>query len=68
MSPQGYFVVGANRLLVPNSRAAAGRAGFGYRPLAYYMQGCRHGDSRVAAHGRYAFVGKEGVLGLGDSA
>ncbi|MGA2621124.1 MAG: PQQ-binding-like beta-propeller repeat protein [Thermoguttaceae bacterium] len=66
MSPQGHFVVAADRLLVPNSRALPAGLDLATGKLAYYMQGCRHGDSRVAAHGRYAFVGKEGVLGLGD--
>jgi len=66
MSPQGYFVVTTDRLLVPNSRAMPAGLDRATGELTYYMQGGRHGDSRVAAHGQYAFVGKEGVLNLGD--
>ena len=66
MSPQGYFVALPDRLLMPNSRALPAGLERATGKLTYYMQGCRHGDSRVAAHGQYAFVGKEGVLNLGD--
>ncbi len=66
MSPQGYFVALPDRILVPNSRAMPAALNRGTGKLTYYMQGCRRGDSRVAAHGGYAFVGKEGVLELGD--
>ena len=51
---------------MPNSRAMPAGLDRATGKLTYYMQGCRHGDSRVAAHGGYAFVGKEGVLDLGD--
>ena len=66
MSPQGYFVALPDRILMPNSRALPAGLDRATGKLTYYMQGCRHGDSRVAAHGQYAFVGKEGVLNLGD--
>jgi outer membrane protein assembly factor BamB len=66
MSPQGYFVVLRDRILVPNSRALPAGLDRATGRLAYYVQGCRHGDSRVAAHGQFVFVGKEGVLNLGD--
>jgi outer membrane protein assembly factor BamB len=66
MSPQGYFVVLPDRILMPNSRALPAGLERTTGKLTYYMQGCRHGDSRVAVHGPYAFVGKEGVLHLSD--
>ena len=66
MSPQGYFVALPDRILMPNSRALPAGLERATGKLTYYMQGCRHGDSRVAVHGSYAFVGKEGVLNLGD--
>jgi outer membrane protein assembly factor BamB len=66
MSPQGYFVALPDRILMPNSRALPASLERATGRLTYYMQGCRHGDSRVAVHGPFAFVGQEGVLHLSD--
>jgi outer membrane protein assembly factor BamB len=65
-SPQGYLVAVGDRLVVPGGRAMP--AGFerATGKLIYYAQGCRRGDSRLAAHGKYAFVGKNAVVRLQD--
>lgn len=62
LSPQGYLVVVGDRLLVPNGRSMP--AGFDRKTgkRLYYVQGYRHGDCRVVASPRFAFVGHEAVV------
>jgi len=61
-SPQGYLVVTGDKLLVPNGRAMPAGLQLKTGQLLYYLQGYRNGDCRVTAKGRYAFVGKNGVI------
>ena len=66
LSPQGHFLVVKDRLLVPQGRSMPAGIELATGKLIYYVQGYRKGDSRVAAHGDYAFVGTDGVLSLYD--
>ena len=66
LSPQGHFLVVRDRLLVPQGRSMPAGIELATGKLIYYVQGYRKGDSRVAAHGDYAFVGKDGMLSLYD--
>jgi outer membrane protein assembly factor BamB len=64
LSPQGYLVAIGDKLLVPNGRSLPAGVDRATGRLIYYVQGWLNGDSRVAAHGDYALVGKHGVLSL----
>jgi outer membrane protein assembly factor BamB len=66
LSPQGMFAASGGKLLVPNGRAMPAGLDLATGRLIYYTQGCRNGDSRVAAHGNFGFVGKSGVINLQD--
>jgi len=66
LSPQGYFLFADGKLQVPNGRSMP--AGFDPKTgtLMQYVQGYRHGDSRVTASGKYLFVGEGGVVNAED--
>jgi outer membrane protein assembly factor BamB len=66
LSPQGYLVAIRDRLVVPNGRAMPAGLDLRTGRTIYYLQGQRGGDSRVAAHGEYGFVGRERVVNLYD--
>ena len=66
LSPQGHLVVIRDRLVVPNGRSMPAGIELASGKLIYYVQGYRNGDSRVAAQGDYAFVGRSGVVDLDD--
>ena len=66
LSPQGYLVAIADRLVVPCGRSMPAGLELSTGKLIYYAQGFRNGDSRVAAHGQYAFVGRDGAVNLFD--
>ncbi len=66
LSPQGMLVAIGGKLLVPNGRAMPAGLEAATGKLIYYAQGVRNGDSRVAAHGNFGFVGKSGVINLYD--
>jgi outer membrane protein assembly factor BamB len=62
LSPQGYLAVEGDTLLVPNGRSMPAGLDRKTGKLLYYVQGYRNGDCRVAAVGKYVFVGKDGVV------
>ena len=66
LSPQGHLVAIRDRLVVPCGRSMPAGLDRATGKLIYYAQGSRRGDSRVAAHGKYAFVGKNAVVRLQD--
>jgi outer membrane protein assembly factor BamB len=66
LSPQGYLVAVNDRLLVPSGRSLPAGLEFDTGNLLYYVRGFHSGDSRVAAHGDYAFAGKEAVINTYD--
>jgi outer membrane protein assembly factor BamB len=66
VSPQGHLVAIRDRLVIPNGRAMPAGLELATGKLIYYMQGGRDGGSRVAAHGEYAFVGRERLVNLYD--
>ena len=66
LSPQGYLVAIGDKLVVPNGRGMPAGLELATGRLIYYAQGWRNGNSRVAAHGNYAFVGKYGMVNLYD--
>jgi len=66
LSPQGHLVAIRDRLVVPNGRAEPAGLELATGKLVYYLQGGRGGDSRVAAHGEFAFVGRERMVNLYD--
>ena len=66
LSPQGYCLYADNKVVVPNGRSMPARFEPNTGRLLYFVQGYRHGDSRVTATGRYLFVGEQGVVNLKD--
>jgi len=66
LSPQGYLLVNGDKLLVPNGRSFPARFERETGKLLYYVQGYRNGDCRVSTMGKYAFVGKAGVMNVED--
>jgi outer membrane protein assembly factor BamB len=66
LSPQGYLVASGDRLIVPCGRSLPAGLDLASGKLIYYAQGYRNGDSRVAAHGRFVFVGRNGVANADD--
>jgi outer membrane protein assembly factor BamB len=66
LSPQGHLVALRDKLIVPCGRSMPAGLDRATGRLIYYAQGYRNGDSRVAAHGKYAFVGNAGVVNLYD--
>jgi outer membrane protein assembly factor BamB len=66
LSPQGYLVAVNDRLLVPSCRSLPAGLDFNTGKLLYYVRGFHSGDSRVAAHRDYAFVGKQAVVNTYD--
>ena len=66
LSPQGHLVAINDRLLVPSGRSLPAGLDFNTGSLVYYVRGFHSGDSRVVAHGDYAFVGKQAVVNTYD--
>jgi len=66
ISPQGYLGVSGDKLIVPCGRAMPAGLDRATGKLINYDRGWRKGDSRVAAHGDYVFVGKTGMMRLSD--
>jgi len=66
LSPQGYLLVNGDKLLVPNGRSFPARFDRKTGKLLYYVQGYRNGDCRVTTMGKYAFVGRAGVMSVED--
>ncbi|MBM3890584.1 MAG: hypothetical protein FJ388_15840, partial [Verrucomicrobia bacterium] len=66
LSPQGYFAVSGDKLLVPNGRCLPAALDRRTGQMVWFRQGYRHGDCRVALSDRFAFVGDNGVLRLQD--
>jgi len=62
LSPQGYLAVADDTLLVPNGRSLPACLDRKTGKLLHYLQGYRNGDCRVTASGRYAFIGRGGVV------
>ena len=62
LSPQGYLAVEGDTLLVPNGRSMPAGLDRKTGKLLYYVQGYRNGDCRVTVMGKYAFVGRAGVV------
>jgi len=66
LSPQGYLLMVAGKLLVPNGRSMPAGLDPKTGKLLYYVQGYRNGDCRVIGLGRYAFVGRGGAINTED--
>lgn len=66
LSPQGYLLATAERLLLPNGRSQPVALNRADGSLFHFVQGYRNGDCRVALGGDYAFVGGRGVISLID--
>jgi outer membrane protein assembly factor BamB len=66
LSPQGHLGLIRDKLVVPCGRSMPAGLDAATGKLIYYDQGARRGDSRVALHGDYAFVGKDAMVGLND--
>lgn len=66
ISPQGYLLATADRLIVPNGRSHPVALNRTDGSLFHFVQGYRNGHCRVALGGDYAFVGLGGVLNLVD--
>ena len=66
LSPQGHLAAIRDRLVVPNGRALPAGLDLKTGKLIYFVPGVRGGDSRVAAHGEYAFVGRDRAVNLYD--
>jgi len=66
LSPQGYLLVNGDKLLVPNGRSFPARFERKTGKLLYYVQGYRNGDCRVTTMGKFAFVGRAGVMSVED--
>lgn len=64
LSPQGHLAVAGDALLVPNGRSMPAVLDRRTGKVLRYVQGYRHGDCRVAAMGRLAFVGRAGAVDL----
>ncbi len=66
LSPQGYCLFADGKVVVPNGRSMPARFNPQTGELLYFVQGYRHGDSRVTSNGSLLFVGEEGVVSLKD--
>jgi outer membrane protein assembly factor BamB len=66
LSPQGHMLIANNYLVIPNGRSMPARIDLDSGELQHFVQGYRHGDSRVIANDRYALVGEDGVINLSD--
>ena len=66
LSPQGYCLFADGKLVIPNGRSMPARFNPASGELLYFVQGYRHGDSRVTSNGRLLFVGEQGVVSLKD--
>ena len=66
LSPQGYCLFADGKVVVPNGRSMPARFNPETGELLYFVQGYRHGDSRVTSNGRLLFVGEKGVVSLKD--
>ena len=66
LSPQGHFIAIRDKLLVPCGRSMPAGIELATGKLTYYAQGNKNGNCRVAAHGDYAFVGKNAIVNLYD--
>ncbi len=66
LSPQGYFLFVDGKLHVPNGRSMPTGLDPTTGELLQYVQGYRRGDSRVAAAGKYLFVGEAGIVKAED--
>lgn len=66
LSPQGYCLFADGKVVVPNGRSMPARFDPATGELLYFVQGYRHGDSRVTSNGRLLFVGEQGVVSLKD--
>jgi len=66
LSPQGYFALIRDKLVVPCGRSLPAEIDAVTGKLIYYYQGGRRGESRVALYGDYAFVGRDAVINLKD--
>ncbi len=62
LSPQGYLAVAGDVLLVPNGRSMPAVLDRKTGKVLRYIQGYRHGDCRVTAMGKLAFVGRAGAV------
>lgn len=62
LSPQGYLAVEGDTLLVPNGRSMPAGLDRKTGKLLYYIQGYRNGACQVTVMGKYAFVGRAGVV------
>ena len=66
LSPQGYCLFADDKVVVPNGRSMPARFNPETGELLYFVQGYRHGDSRVTSNGRLLFVGEKGVVSMKD--
>jgi outer membrane protein assembly factor BamB len=66
LSPQGHFALIQDKLVVPCGRSMPAGLDVATGKLIYYTQGDKNGDSRVAAHGEYAFVGRNALVNVHD--
>jgi len=66
LSPQGYCLFADGKVVAPNGRSMPARFTPDTGELLYFVQGYRHGDSRVTSNGRLLFVGEQGVVSLKD--
>ncbi|MDX9979218.1 MAG: PQQ-binding-like beta-propeller repeat protein, partial [Lentisphaeria bacterium] len=66
ISPQGYLLAAADRLVVTNGRSHPLGLNRADGSLFHFVQGYRNGHCRVTLGGNYIFVGSSGVLALAD--
>jgi len=66
VSPQGHLVAIENSLIVPSGRSLPAGLDLQTGDLRYWVKGFHHGDSRVAAHLNFAFVGADAVVNTHD--
>jgi outer membrane protein assembly factor BamB len=66
VSPQGHLGVSGDRLFIPCGRAMPAGLNRTTGQLINFDRSWRRGDSRVAAHGEYLFVGRSGMMHLKD--
>lgn len=66
ISPQGYLLATADRLIVTNGRSHPVGLNRADGTLFHFVQGYRNGHCQVALGGDYIFVGPSGVLAQAD--
>lgn len=66
ISPQGYLLATADRLVVTNGRSHPLGLNRADGSLFHFVQGYRNGHCRAVLGGNYIFVGSSGVLALAD--